>query len=86
MKKRVLGCVLGAAVAGLAALTLTSCDNKDVFHIYAWNDEFQGFFNKYLVDEKADFVAAAKLEKEGKKVYPVTLKIKGVLFTIIYFL
>ncbi|MDD2492641.1 MAG: hypothetical protein RBR48_01640 [Bacilli bacterium] len=27
-------------------------DGGAVFHIYAWNTEFQGFFNKYVSDEK----------------------------------
>ena len=51
MKKRVLGLVLGAAAAGLATVTLASCGNtgvaksdSKVFHIYAWNEEFKGFF------------------------------------------
>ena len=69
MKKRVLGCVLGAAVAGLAALSLASCDKaaSDVFHIYAWNTEFQGFFYKYVSDEKtADLSKTVHLD--GKEV------------------
>lgn len=49
MKKRVLGIALGAAVTGLAIAALSSCGkDEDVFHIYAWNQEFQGFFNKYM--------------------------------------
>lgn len=27
-------------------------DGGAIFHIYAWNTEFQGFFNKYVSDEK----------------------------------
>ncbi len=60
MKKRSLGLFLGVAAAGLAALTLASCDKKvemnndgSIFHIMVWNDEFKGFFEKYVSDEKA---------------------------------
>ena len=79
MKKRVLGYLMGAAVAGLAALTLTSCgQDKDVFHIYAWNDEFQGFFNKYLTDENKN------LDKDHKvKVDTYHLNGKEVKWTIV---
>ncbi len=65
---------MGAAVAGLAALSLASCGgDKDVFHIYAWNDEFQGFFNKYLTDENKDLavdkkVTASVYHLDGKEV------------------
>ena len=64
MKKRFLG-ILG--VAALGALSLASCaKDEDVFHIYAWNQEFQGFFNKYVSDEKT---ADAKVyHLNGKKV------------------
>ena len=79
MKKRVLGYLMGAAVAGLAALTLTSCgQDKDVFHIYAWNEEFQGFFNKYLTDENKN------LDKDHKvKVDTYHLDGKEVKWTIV---
>jgi len=72
MKKRFLGLALGAAAAGLATVTLASCGAKDVFHIYAWNTEFQGFFYKYVSDEKT-----ADLEKT------VHLDGKEVKFTIV---
>jgi len=29
-------------------------DGGSIFHIYAWNTEFQGFFNKYVSDEKTN--------------------------------
>ncbi len=65
MKKRVLGYVMGAAAVGLAAVTLASCGgDKDVFHIYAWNTEFQGFFNKYLTDENKDKANDQKVTQE----------------------
>lgn len=51
MKKKLL-LTLGATALAAATLTLTSCSDKDVFHIYCWNNEFQGFFNKYISDEK----------------------------------
>ena len=64
MKKRFLG-ILG--VAALGALTLASCaKDEDVFHIYAWNQEFQGYFNKYVSDEKTDKSKVYHLD--GKKV------------------
>ena len=67
MKKRVLGIALGAAVTGLAIAALSSCGkDEDVFHIYAWNQEFQGFFNKYMSDEKTDDAKVYHLD--GKKV------------------
>lgn len=56
MKKQIGKKVLTAAlvVGGVAVLasTLSSCNDEDVFHIYCWNDEFEGFFNKYVSDEK----------------------------------
>lgn len=63
MKKKILcGLFAAASVASLA-----SCGGgKDVFHIYAWNDEFKGFFDKYVSDQKE-----AGLESytyEGKEV------------------
>ena len=65
MKKRVLGLGLGTVLAGVTLASLTSCAPSDVFHIYAWNQEFQGFFNKYLSDENKDKADADKdLEKE----------------------
>ena len=69
MKKRGLGLVLGAAAAGAAALALTSCGGgvKDVFHIYAWNTEFQGFFYKYVSDEKTTDLGAT-VHLDGKEV------------------
>ena len=69
MKKRGLGLILGAAAAGAAALALTSCDGgtKDVFHIYAWNTEFQGFFYKYVSDEKTTDLGAT-VHLDGKEV------------------
>ena len=60
MKKKVITGAASLALAGLAALSLASCGgNKlnnggNVFHIYAWNTEFQGFFNKYVSDEKSN--------------------------------
>ena len=64
MKKRFLG-ILG--VAALGALTLASCaKDEDVFHVYAWNQEFQGYFNKYVSDEKTDKAKVYHLD--GKKV------------------
>ena len=62
MKKRGLRLGLGVAVAALAGLTaasLTSCggakqnNDGDIFHIMVWNEEFRGFFEKYVSDEKA---------------------------------
>ena len=67
MKKKVfLG--LGAAALGLASVALTGCSaNNDVFHVYAWNTEFQGFFYKYVSDEKTTDLAA-KVHLDGKEV------------------
>ena len=65
MKKKLLGLALGA-VALTTAATLTSCADKDVFHIYCWNQEFQGFFNKYISDEKTDKADVYHLD--GKEV------------------
>ena len=68
MKKRFLKAGLGVAAAGLAALTLASCGgSSDVFHIYAWNTEFQGFFNKYVSDEKTGDLSKT-VHLDGKKV------------------
>ena len=44
--------ILGGLMVAASAFTLASCGGKDVFHIYAWNDEFKGFFDKYVSDEK----------------------------------
>ena len=64
MKKRFLGSL---GVAALGALTLASCaKDEDVFRIYAWNQEFQGYFNKYVSDEKTDKAKVYHLD--GKKV------------------
>lgn len=52
MKKRVLGAALALTGAVALTATLASCGSSDVFHIYCWNQEFQGFFNKYVSDEK----------------------------------
>ena len=87
MKKRLLGL---AGVAALGALALTSCqtgvNTGNVFHIYAWNQEFQGFFNTYLSDEKAEFQAIAKdlkdekiTEKEAEAKKPTTVHLDGKL-------
>ena len=68
MKKRFLGLsVAGAAVAGVAALSLASCGASDVFHIYAWNTEFQGFFYKYVSDEKTNDLSKT-VHLDGKEV------------------
>lgn len=89
MKKRGLGLLLGAIAAGAAALTLAGCDQKGAtgpaksdskyFHIYAWNEEFKGFFEKYVSDEKDQFVAAAA-EKDATKaeqMKPKTTHLEG---------
>lgn len=44
--------ILGGLMVAASAFTLASCGGKDYFHIYAWNDEFKGFFDKYVSDEK----------------------------------
>jgi len=67
MKKRVLGLGLGVAVAGITAASLASCGAKDVFHIYAWNTEFQGFFYKYVSDEKTTDLSTT-VHLDGKEV------------------
>ncbi len=66
MKKKVL-LGLGAAALGLAAVSLTSCGASDVFHIYAWNTEFQGFFYKYVSDEKTEDLSKT-VHLDGKEV------------------
>ena len=73
MKKRVLGYLMGGAVAGLAALTLAGCKNVvmnndgEIFHIYVWNEEFKGFFEKYASDEGAKFIEAAEKKDDSLK-------------------
>ena len=52
MKKKILCLCAVAAVGLVAGASLTSCSKKEIFHIYAWNTEFQGYFNKYVSDEK----------------------------------
>lgn len=72
MKKRVLGALLVAAsVASLASCKSRpdswKVDNSgDVFHIYAWNEEFKGFFEKYATDEKK--AGLEKYHLDGKEV------------------
>ncbi len=90
MKKRGLGLFFGAAVAGLAALTLAGCDKSykadnsgEIFHIYAWNDEFKGFFEKYVSDERAQFVKAADEKNEALKPAVTHLNGKQVKWTIV---
>ena len=77
MKKRLLGL---AGVAAIGAVALASCqtgvNTGKVFHIYAWNEEFQGFFNKYLCDEKAKFVEAA--EKKDDSLKPTVTHLDGI--------
>ena len=73
MKKRVLGSVL--AFAGLLALASCGGNSKPanwkvdntgkVFNIYAWNEEFKGFFEKYASDEK---VASTIVNDKGETV------------------
>ena len=67
MKKKILGLGLGAVLAGVTLASLTSCGASDVFHIYAWNTEFQGFFYKYVSDEKTTDLAST-VHLDGKEV------------------
>ena len=90
MKKRGLGLFLGAAAAGLAALTVAGCEKSytadnsgEIFHIYAWNDEFKGFFEKYLSDEKLQFQKAADEKNESLKPAKTHLSGKEVKWTIV---
>ena len=78
MKKRFLG--LGAIALG--ALALASCSNKvvmnndgEIFHIYVWNEEFKGYFEKYVCDEKDQFMQAA--EKKDDSLKPKTYHYDG---------
>lgn len=89
MKKRFLGLMLGAAAAGLATVTLASCGNSSVaksdskvFHIYAWNEEFKGFFEKYVSDEKEQFQKAAETKDDSLKPKETHLEGKLVKWTI----
>ena len=77
---------LGLGAAALAAGALASCgktnenvsgkiSDSKVFHIYVWNEEFKGFFEKYLSDEAAQFVEAA--EKEDATLKPKVTHYKG---------
>ena len=66
MKKKILGLGLGLGAAAIVATSLASCAAKDVFHIYAWNEEFKGFFEKYASDEKT--AGAAVYHLDGKEV------------------
>ena len=40
------------SITSSATKTTPSTEEKEYFHIYAWNDEFKGFFDKYVSDEK----------------------------------
>ena len=90
MKKRGLRLGLGVAVAGLAALTtLASCGKKvvmnndgEIFHIYVWNEEFKGFFEKYVSDEKAKFQEAAEKKDDSLKPAETHYQGKKVKWTI----
>lgn len=53
--------IIVSALVLVLAFVFIGCDKKadlndggSVFHIYAWNTEFQGFFNKYVSDEKVN--------------------------------
>ena len=81
MKKIAIGLGLGALALG--AVALTSCGPKDVFHIYAWNEEFKGFFEKYLCDEKEKFQEAAEKKDESLKPKKYHLDGKEVKWTIV---
>ena len=83
MKKKVLGLGLGLGAAAIVAASLASCGPKDVFHIYVWNDEFKGFFEKSLCDEKAKFQEAAEKEDESLKPKKYHLDGKEVKWTIV---
>ena len=86
---------LGLGAAALAAATLVSCggtnDNQPagkisdskVFHIYAWNEEFKGFFEKYVSDEKEQFVKAAKEDNAALKPKETHYQGKLVKWTIV---
>jgi len=85
MKKRFLG--LGAIALG--ALALASCSNKvvmnndgEIFHIYVWNEEFKGFFEKYVSDEKDKFVEAAEKKDDSLKPAETHYQGKKVKWTI----
>ena len=59
MKKKIISGLACLALAGATVAGLTACDNGNkennsgtIFHIYCWNQEFKGFFNKYVSDEK----------------------------------
>ena len=67
MKKKILGLGLGTVLAGVTLASLTSCGASDVFHVYAWNTEFQGFFYKYVSDEKTTDLAST-VHLDGKEV------------------
>ena len=67
MKKKILGLGMGAVLAGVTLASLTSCGASDVFHVYAWNTEFQGFFYKYVSDEKTTDLAST-VHLDGKEV------------------
>ena len=76
MKKLFLG-----LFAALAALTLVGCgktpakSDSKYFHIMAWNEEFKGFFEKYVCDEKDQFMQAA--EKKDDSLKPKTYHYDG---------
>ena len=52
MKKKLVSIALAAMmVASLAVPGAAAEDEGKVFNIYAWNEEFKGFFEKYYQDK-----------------------------------
>lgn len=74
MKKRVLTAALTLSATLALTASLSSCDSSttndggNIFHIYCWNDEFKGFFNKYVSDEKSNADPTATHHLDGVEV------------------
>ena len=68
--------LLGTNVGGVECEDGNTSNDGSIFHICVWNEEFKGFFEKYVSDEKDKFVEAS--EKKDDSLKPAETHYKGI--------